>query len=210
MQHIISYRISQGRLLNVIAFYTVINGEGTKYQDKWFADVPTQEVVDCYKGWEPEVLALLKCMEKPAKWAIHVVDSLPLYVDGKVALLGDAAHAMTTHFASGAGQAIEDAYILGRILSHPSTSLTNIPQVLRFYQEIRLPFANNIVQQARLTGLMYEFNAPGHYDGERGADEQAELKKVGETIEKQWEWQVIPNGGPNEDWRQAEVWMKTL
>ncbi len=46
-------------------------------------------------------------MEKPTLWAIHVIEDLPFAVDGCVALMGDAVHAMTTHFGAGGGQAIE-------------------------------------------------------------------------------------------------------
>lgn len=64
-------------------------------------------------------------MEKPSRWVINSVVSLPSFVSGRVVLLGDAvrmifflqwsrfanraiqAHAMTPHQASGAGQAIE-------------------------------------------------------------------------------------------------------
>ena len=66
-------------------------------------------------------------VEKPSKWALHRLQPLPVYVDGYVAVLGDAvsqklkhersckfgadpstqAHAMAPHQGSGAGQGIE-------------------------------------------------------------------------------------------------------
>lgn len=53
------------------------------------------------------VLKEQQCIEKVQKWAISHIQNLPTYVDGRVALMGDAAHAMSTHLAAGAGQAIE-------------------------------------------------------------------------------------------------------
>jgi 2-polyprenyl-6-methoxyphenol hydroxylase-like FAD-dependent oxidoreductase len=42
---------------------------------------------------------------------------LPTYVRERVALLGDAAHAMTPNLGQGAGQAIEDAVVLGAVVA---------------------------------------------------------------------------------------------
>ena len=45
---------------------------------------------------------------------------------GRTALLGDAAHGMPPHLGAGAGQAIEDARALVRLLSHPKTGTHNV------------------------------------------------------------------------------------
>lgn len=37
------------------------------------------------------------------------------------------AHGMLPHLGAGAGQGIEDAYLLGKLLGHPQTTLANIP-----------------------------------------------------------------------------------
>jgi 2-polyprenyl-6-methoxyphenol hydroxylase-like FAD-dependent oxidoreductase len=44
-----------------------------------------------------------------------IADPLPAYQRGRVALLGDAAHAMTPHLGQGACQAIEDAVVLASV-----------------------------------------------------------------------------------------------
>jgi len=56
-----------------------------------------------------------------------------------MALIGDAAHAMTPYLAQGAAMGIEDAATLGGILSHrdyatPST----LPQALQLYEKLRI------------------------------------------------------------------------
>ena len=46
---------------------------------------------------------------------LWIAESLPAYHRGRVAILGDAAHAMTPHLGQGACQAIEDAVVLASV-----------------------------------------------------------------------------------------------
>jgi 2-polyprenyl-6-methoxyphenol hydroxylase-like FAD-dependent oxidoreductase len=73
-------------------------------------------VRDRFGGWHEPVPALLAATPPEAVLRtdlFHLATPLPSYVRGRVALLGDAAHAMTPHLGQGAGQAIEDAVVLG-------------------------------------------------------------------------------------------------
>ena len=45
--------------MNLVAFVTVIGGEGKKLDGPAMIDVSKKEVLDQYIGWEPEVLNLL-------------------------------------------------------------------------------------------------------------------------------------------------------
>ncbi|SCL46508.1 FAD-dependent monooxygenase [Micromonospora chersina] len=69
-----------------------------------------------FGGWHEPIPALLAATPPEAVLRtdlFHLATPLPSYVRGRVALLGDAAHAMTPHLGQGAGQAIEDAVVLG-------------------------------------------------------------------------------------------------
>ncbi|WP_262285653.1 FAD-dependent oxidoreductase [Micromonospora sp. MA102] len=73
-------------------------------------------VRDRFGGWHEPIPALLAATPPEAVLRtdlFHLATPLPSYVRGRVALLGDAAHAMTPHLGQGAGQAIEDAVVLG-------------------------------------------------------------------------------------------------
>ena len=68
------------------------------------------------------------------KWAVFARRPLPAWVrDGRIALLGDAAHAMTPFLGQGAATAIEDALVLSRCLR----SETEIAPALGRYQAAR-------------------------------------------------------------------------
>jgi 2-polyprenyl-6-methoxyphenol hydroxylase-like FAD-dependent oxidoreductase len=76
---------------------------------------------------------------------IFDLDPLPSYVDRRVALLGDAAHAMTPFLAQGACQALEDATVLAAELTHA----TDIPTALARYDQARRPRSQMVARMAR-------------------------------------------------------------
>lgn len=67
---------------------------------------------------------------------------------------------MTPFQGSGAGQAVEDAYMLGLLLGHPDVTLDKVPIALEIYQKIRLPFANRIQRHSELAGWVMSFQDP--------------------------------------------------
>jgi 2-polyprenyl-6-methoxyphenol hydroxylase-like FAD-dependent oxidoreductase len=62
---------------------------------------------------------------------------------GRIALLGDAAHAMTPDLGQGACQAFEDAVALASVLTG------NVETALARYDEIRRPRTSALQQQCR-------------------------------------------------------------
>jgi hypothetical protein len=86
------------------------------------------------------------------------------------------------------------------LLAHPKANLQNIDEVLRVYQEIRLPFAARAAERSRENGLIYEFIHP---DYPVKPDATAEdLKVLGKVIGTSFEW--LAQGGCNEDRKRAE------
>jgi salicylate hydroxylase len=128
---------------------------------------------------------------------------------------------MSTHFALGVGLAVEvkfvsfsrallynlptipgqDAYTLGRILTDDRTHLGNIAEAFKVYDETRRPLATTIARESRLTGLLYEFVAPGYYDGADRSREAEELEELKRDIEKGWSWEW--DCGFADDWERS-------
>jgi salicylate hydroxylase/6-hydroxynicotinate 3-monooxygenase len=85
-------------------------------QESWSAKGDVTELRSAYDGFHSEVRQVLGACPDCHKWAILEREPLPTWSDGRVALLGDAAHPMTPYMAQGAATSIEDAAILARCL----------------------------------------------------------------------------------------------
>jgi hypothetical protein len=59
-QHVVSYPIAKGSLINLVAFFSQSEEEGVPCQDDSVQEVPLQEVLERFEGWEEEVMVLLE------------------------------------------------------------------------------------------------------------------------------------------------------
>jgi 2-polyprenyl-6-methoxyphenol hydroxylase-like FAD-dependent oxidoreductase len=66
---------------------------------------------------------------------IMIVPPLPYWASARVVLAGDSAHAMSPHITAGATLGIEDAALLGRLLTAPA----DVPAALAAYGADRIP-----------------------------------------------------------------------
>ncbi|KLO12216.1 FAD/NAD-binding domain-containing protein [Schizopora paradoxa] len=203
-RHIVSYPISRGKLINLIGFVSHPEKEGTKLEGPAVIDVPREEMISPYAGFETEARQLMECVESSSRWGISHIRGLPQYVSGRVALLGDSAHAMTTNIGAGAGQAIEDAYILGLILSEDVVNSSNLSAALKVYDSIRRPIGNAFVERSRSMGLAYEFNhipEPAQKAGVEPSSPEG-LKYLADFIFETWtaNWRELPD----KDWNEAQ------
>lgn len=189
-KHLVVYPLSNGKFTNVVAFTTDPKSEGIE----WVGPLPThatqEEMKSQYEGWEPEVQALLNCIEAPTKWAINNLNPIEKYASHRVFLAGDAAHAMTPHQGAGAGQAIEDAYILASLLTDRFCEDRNsIPHIAEVYNTIRCPAANAILLASRDQGKWCELDHPGLTNFKEGDSVPSDmLDKVFADISEAWEW----------------------
>ncbi|KAI0824329.1 FAD/NAD-P-binding domain-containing protein [Trametes gibbosa] len=193
-RHLVAYPVSQGRNLNVGAIVAFPGSEGKPYEGVWVEQVPKEEVAQHYQGWEPEVEDIIKNMTVFNKWAINMVKELPTFVDGRVALLGDAAHAMTPHQGAGAGQGFEDVILLARLLGQPAVKPDNITIALKIYDQLRRPFAQMIARRSLQNGDLHNLTAPTlnavtpEMSATGSGFTREQLDMVGETLERLKDW----------------------
>jgi salicylate hydroxylase len=130
---------------------------------------------------------------------LHDLAELDAYVHGRVALIGDAAHAMLPHQGAGAGQGLEDAYFLAELLADPALGHADVPHLLEIYESIRKPRACAVQRTSREAGDLYEFR-----DADAGSD-AAVLKHL---LETRFDW--IWNHDLDSDVMQARARLAAL
>ncbi|MEV4374065.1 FAD-dependent monooxygenase [Nonomuraea sp. NPDC049637] len=111
--------------------------------------VGLNELRERFARWHRPIPELLDSTHEEAvlQHDTHELPALPTYVSGNVAVLGDAAHAMTPNLGQGACQALEDAVTL----AHAVDTL-GVRAGLAAYDRIRRPRTQLIVRRSRQAG----------------------------------------------------------
>ncbi len=120
-------------LINWIAEVTLDNEKGWP-RDSWFRPIAIDEFIDQFERFRYDWLdvpAMLRDADCAYENPMIDRDPITTWVDGPVALIGDAAHPMYPTGSNGASQAIVDARVLGaKMLAHGVT-----PVALAAYDE---------------------------------------------------------------------------
>ncbi|MEV8001762.1 FAD-dependent monooxygenase [Streptomyces parvus] len=145
----------------VYVYATAVAGPGTRPADHH------AELVRRFGAWHDPIPALLERLDRPDRrepgpvTVLHhdfheLAAPLPRFHSGRVALLGDAAHAMTPNLGQGGCQAIEDAVVLAHLLSGDAA----VPAALAAYTEARLGRTTLISRRSRRMGDLARLSHP--------------------------------------------------
>jgi salicylate hydroxylase len=160
--HFIHYFVQNKRLVNFVA---VIEQDSWK-RESWVDHADLSDALAAFDGWHPQVSSILAAADESFVWALFDREPLERWVDGRVALVGDACHPMLPFMAQGAAQAIEDGATLAACLA--GTGNAELAQGLRRYETLRRPRANRV--QAMSAGNKTRFHlADGPEQQERDA-----------------------------------------
>ncbi|MFE5482307.1 FAD-dependent monooxygenase [Streptomyces sp. NPDC056527] len=105
-----------------------------------------------FGSWPDPVPALLAAVPADAvlRHDLYDLPPLPSFASGRVALLGDAAHAMTPNLGQGACQALEDAVTLAHCLD----GAPDVSAALRSYDRLRRPRTRAITRRSARLGAV--------------------------------------------------------
>ncbi|MCT4656549.1 MAG: FAD-dependent monooxygenase [Cohaesibacter sp.] len=150
--HLVHYPLVGGHMMNIVA---IVNDDWQ--EEGWNAEGDAAWLNQRFARWPMEIRELLAERENWLKWALCGVDPSQPWTKGKVALLGDAAHAMLPFMAQGAVMAIEDAQILARALDEVQGPTE---KALKAYENARKDRVCKVVERARKNGDLYHMQGP--------------------------------------------------
>ena len=128
-RHCVTYRLRGGELANFVG--VVERDDWTT--ESWTERGSTQDALEDFKGWHPTITRILQESSELYRWALFDRAPLKKWSDGRVTLLGDAAHPMLPFLAQGAAMAVEDAWAV----AHELAKTTSIGDALQAYQAKR-------------------------------------------------------------------------
>ena len=105
--HLVHYPLRRGELYNLVAVF-----HSDHYEEGWNAEGSKDVLWQHFKGQRPEVLRMLERIETWRMWVLCDREPVKNWTQGRVTLLGDAAHPMLQYLAQGACMATEDAVLL--------------------------------------------------------------------------------------------------
>jgi salicylate hydroxylase len=179
--HIVTFPIDKGKTLNVVAFTSPKNKRTEwTYGSQWVVPSTIDDVLEDFKHWGEPVRKLLGMVRKPDKWGLFDHPPAKTYCNGRMVMLGDSAHASTPHQGAGAGMALEDGAVLGRLLGTIDEAYgKRLETVFKQYDAVRRLRTQRLVTTSRAAALVYEFE-----DDTIGDD----VTKIAQNLHARWEW----------------------
>ena len=127
----------------------LVTKEQNWHEQGWTIPAEKKQVAQDFANQSHQLNVILEDMiaspEPCYKWGLFIHQPLPYWSQGKVTLLGDAAHPMLPFQAQGAAMAIEDAYVLAEYLAHEQ----DIEQAFVKYQQARIKRTTKVQQVSR-------------------------------------------------------------
>lgn len=131
-RHAVTYKLRRGALVN---FVGVVERDDWR-EESWTEKGNVEDALRDFRGWHPVITQLLQSVEPSLlfRWALFDRPPLPKWTEGRITLLGDAAHPMLPFLAQGAAMAVEDSWILAREISKSERVINTS---LKIYQNLR-------------------------------------------------------------------------
>jgi salicylate hydroxylase len=178
--HFVHYPLRRGELYNLVAVF-----HSDHYEEGWNAEGAKDVMWQHFKMQVPQVTRLLERIETWRMWVLCDREPIKEWSQGRVTLLGDAAHPMLQYLAQGANMAVEDAVVLAeKVAAKPDEPAA----AFRDYQQERYLRTARTQIMARVYGEFYHA---------RGVT--AELRDMavgGRTVEQSYDGIAWLYGGP--------------
>ncbi|HJQ94449.1 MAG TPA: FAD-dependent oxidoreductase [Acidimicrobiia bacterium] len=149
-QHFLTFPVRRGEMINYVGFLPAVD----EVLESWSAPGDAQALAAAFRGWDPQLDELLAGLGDTYWWGLYDREPIEKWTQGRLTLLGDAAHPMLPHLGQGANQAIEDALVLGELLD--GCGQTEVEARLKIYESIRRDRTRDVQLQSRLSGKWFD------------------------------------------------------
>jgi salicylate hydroxylase len=171
-KHFMVFPVRRGDLLNYVGFVPT----STETIESWSAIGDRDELAASFAGWDSRVVELLDKVETCFWWGLYDRRPLAKWTNGRLLLLGDAAHAMLPHLGQGANQGIEDGVALAIFLE--GRSADEVSGILPQFEKFRRERTDVVQAEARRNGL--------RYDSRSGSLEERDKEIASSAIFRKW------------------------
>lgn len=141
--HIVHYPLKGWKVFNLVVTYHRDVKEAIAGRP-----VSKEEVSQGFEHIHPRARQIIEHGDNWKLWVLCDREPISNWLDGRVALLGDAAHPMLQYFAQGACMAMEDAVCL----AHSFEMHDDVETALQAYQQQRLVRTARVQMNSRLIG----------------------------------------------------------
>jgi 2-polyprenyl-6-methoxyphenol hydroxylase-like FAD-dependent oxidoreductase len=145
--HLVHYRLRRGALMNLVAVF-----HSDRYAEGWNESGDVAELERNFAAARPEVRALLSKINAWKYWVLCWREPRRGWSQGRVTLLGDAAHPTLQYLAQGANQALEDAVCLTDMLAAHGADL---PAAFRAYEDARVLRTGRVQLMSKVYGEVF-------------------------------------------------------
>ena len=158
--HLVTYPVRGGDVLNAVC---VVEGSVEGDARDWNQFAVRAELEAALGPVDAQVREQVAAIPEWRLWTLHDRPPVPDANDlaqGRIALLGDAAHPMRPYLAQGAGMAIEDARELQRVLAIADERVVDVPTAFRRYALNRWQRVARVQARSRRNGTIFHAQGP--------------------------------------------------
>ena len=173
--HLVTYPIDKGAAFNAVAIT-----QGDWQAEGWSQPGAMTDLALAFAQWHSPVQQLVQSTGNWLKWALCTIDPGMSWTKGRIALLGDAAHAMVPFMAQGAGMSIEDGWVLAQQLGRATPP--DVGAALQKYQTGRQDRVTRVWDTSMQQGKIY------HLDGALRLCRNAVMQSGGRFLKSRYNW----------------------
>jgi salicylate hydroxylase len=170
-KHFLVYPVRKGELINYVAFIPTKK----ETEESWSSPGDPRDLVEAFSGWDEPVAVLVNRIESCFWWGLYDRQPLTSWTNGRLVLIGDAAHPMLPHLGQGANQSIEDGIALSIFLQ--GRQAKDVADILPHYESFRRERTDVVQREARKNGHRYDSNYESLEERDREIANSAILRK---------------------------------